>query len=200
MVGLRERKRAETRQRISDRATRLFERHGFENVTLAQVAAAAEVSVKTVVNYFGAKEDLFFDAEPAIRDALVAALAGHSPPSATAVLRPMILDGPILAGPCRWDAIDERTWEAMRVWAECEQSSPTLTSRRAAILQSWMEPLAVAGGSRPWAAMTVGVLMLRHDLVARGLLGHDDPATVEGQVRQVVGRALDALERGFRHP
>jgi len=199
MVGLRERKRAETRQRISDRATRLFERHGFENVTLAQVAAAADVSVKTVMNYFGAKEDLFFDAEPAIRDALVAALGGHPLTSATAVLRPMILDGPILAGPCPWSAIDGDVWEALRVWAECEQNSPILTTRRAAIFQSWMEPLATAGGSQPWAAMLVGVLMLRHDLVRRGLLSGLDPVAVERQIREVAGQALDALERGFQH-
>jgi Bacterial regulatory proteins, tetR family len=57
----------------------MFERRGFESVTLAEVAAAANVSVKTVVSYFGAKEDLFFDAEPAVLDVLdvlAAAVAG----------------------------------------------------------------------------------------------------------------------------
>ncbi|WP_406316428.1 TetR/AcrR family transcriptional regulator [Streptosporangium sp. NBC_01639] len=56
--GLRERKKRQTRQRISDVAIGLFVRRGFEHVTIAEVAAAAEVSVNTVYNYFQAKEDL----------------------------------------------------------------------------------------------------------------------------------------------
>ncbi len=42
-------------------ATRLFVTRGFEQVTLAEIAEAAEVSVKTIFNHFGSKEDLFFD-------------------------------------------------------------------------------------------------------------------------------------------
>jgi AcrR family transcriptional regulator len=59
--GLRERKKRETRQRISDIATGLFLEHGFVTVTIAEVAEAADVSVNTVYNYFPTKEDLFFD-------------------------------------------------------------------------------------------------------------------------------------------
>ncbi|WP_149828741.1 TetR/AcrR family transcriptional regulator [Streptomyces tailanensis] len=59
--GLRERKKRETRQRISDIATALFVEHGFVTVTIADVADAADVSVNTVYNYFPAKEDLFLD-------------------------------------------------------------------------------------------------------------------------------------------
>ncbi|WP_200303856.1 TetR/AcrR family transcriptional regulator [Streptomyces adelaidensis] len=59
--GLRERKKRETRQRISDIATGLFLEHGFVTVTIAEVADAADVSVNTVYNYFPSKEDLFFD-------------------------------------------------------------------------------------------------------------------------------------------
>ncbi|GII79621.1 TetR family transcriptional regulator [Sphaerisporangium rufum] len=60
-VGLRERKKRETRQRISDVATGLFMIHGFEKVTVAEVARAADVSVNTVFNYFRTKEDLLLD-------------------------------------------------------------------------------------------------------------------------------------------
>lgn len=56
--GLRERKKRETRRRISAVATGLFVERGFESVTIAEVAAAADVSVNTVYNYFHAKEDL----------------------------------------------------------------------------------------------------------------------------------------------
>ncbi|MEZ0112491.1 AcrR family transcriptional regulator [Catenulispora sp. EB89] len=197
--GLRERKRAQTRQRISDCATRLFERDGFENVTLAQVAQAADVSVKTVTNYFGAKEDLFFDAEPAILEALVDVLRHRAAKSPTAVLRPLILDGPLLTAPSPWAGVDTHSWNAMRAWTQCEHDSPTLRTRRAAILQSWSGPLATASGSAPWAALMVGALMLRHDLLQQGLLGGATPTDVERQLKAAVGQALDALERGFEN-
>src|SRR4051794_37232709 len=60
-TGLRAFKKARTRLAISDVATRLFVEHGFEHVTVAQIAEAAEVSTKTVFNYFTSKEELFFD-------------------------------------------------------------------------------------------------------------------------------------------
>jgi AcrR family transcriptional regulator len=60
-LSLRERKKRETRQRIADVAMGLFMLRGFEKVTVAEVAEAADVSVNTVFNYFRTKEDLFFD-------------------------------------------------------------------------------------------------------------------------------------------
>ncbi|GHF66264.1 TetR family transcriptional regulator [Streptomyces thermodiastaticus] len=68
--GLRERKKRQTRQRISDIATGLFLERGFAAVTMADVAQAADVSVNTVYNYFPAKEDLFFDRSADLVDRL----------------------------------------------------------------------------------------------------------------------------------
>ncbi|GAB2907701.1 TetR/AcrR family transcriptional regulator [Streptomyces mayteni] len=56
--GLRERKKRQTRQRIGEAARALFLARGFDNVTIAEVAEAAEVSVNTLYNYVEAKEDL----------------------------------------------------------------------------------------------------------------------------------------------
>ncbi|GAB3964362.1 TetR/AcrR family transcriptional regulator [Actinoallomurus acanthiterrae] len=63
--GLRERKKRWTRQRVSEVATGLFVERGFDNVTIAEVAAAADVSINTVYNYFDAKEDLVLHPEEA---------------------------------------------------------------------------------------------------------------------------------------
>lgn len=59
--GRRERKKRQTRQAISDVATELFIERGFDAVTVAEVAKAADVAVQTVFNHFPTKEDLFFD-------------------------------------------------------------------------------------------------------------------------------------------
>src|SRR5712691_10730101 len=58
---------------------RLFVTRGFDHVTVAEVAAAAGVSEKTVFNYFPTKEDLFFDEVPERQARLVAAIRGRKP-------------------------------------------------------------------------------------------------------------------------
>ncbi|MET8812101.1 TetR/AcrR family transcriptional regulator [Streptomyces sp. NPDC004549] len=87
--GLRERKKRETRQRISDIATGLFLERGFMAVTMADVAEAADVSVNTVYNYFPAKEDLFFDRAGGLVDRLTRWVRGRDTgeSAASAVLR-----------------------------------------------------------------------------------------------------------------
>jgi AcrR family transcriptional regulator len=76
-MGLRESKKLRTRQEIANRAMQLFAQRGFDAVTVAEVAVAADVSEKTVYNYFPTKEDLFFDEVPAREAALVAAITGR---------------------------------------------------------------------------------------------------------------------------
>jgi AcrR family transcriptional regulator len=62
--GLRERKRQRTRETIARVALELFDRQGFQETTIAQIAEAADVSPRTVSGYFPRKEDLAFsDAE-----------------------------------------------------------------------------------------------------------------------------------------
>jgi AcrR family transcriptional regulator len=57
-VNLRERKRQRTHDAISAAAITLFLEHGFDGVSVADVAAAAEVSKPTLFKYFASKEDL----------------------------------------------------------------------------------------------------------------------------------------------
>ncbi|MFL5871773.1 MAG: TetR/AcrR family transcriptional regulator, partial [Solirubrobacterales bacterium] len=58
--GLRERKKRRTREAIAETARRLFAERGFEAVPIAEIARAADVSEKTVFNYFPTKEDLVY--------------------------------------------------------------------------------------------------------------------------------------------
>ncbi|MFC8955481.1 TetR/AcrR family transcriptional regulator [Streptomyces sp. NPDC057101] len=87
-MGLRESKKQETRQLISDHATRLFIEQGFEQTTIAEIATAARVAKKTVTNYFPRKEDLALDHHEAFTASLAAAVAGRGAgESAFAALR-----------------------------------------------------------------------------------------------------------------
>src|SRR5262247_834936 len=77
--GLRERRKQETRQAISDIATRMFAARGFDEVTIAQVAGAAGVAKMTVTNYFPRKEDLVFDRADAVVRHLADVIAARAP-------------------------------------------------------------------------------------------------------------------------
>jgi len=83
MGELRESKKRETRQRISEVATGLFFARGFDAVTVEEIAVAANVSRPTVFNYFARKEDLFLDREDEVklllREALGERPKGQSP-------------------------------------------------------------------------------------------------------------------------
>lgn len=70
--GRRERKKQQTREKIARVALELFIERGFEQVTVTEVAEAADVSVNTVYNYFPTKEDLFFG----LNQPMEASLAG----------------------------------------------------------------------------------------------------------------------------
>lgn len=78
-MSLRDRKRARTRQALIDAATDLFERNGYDETTIADIAAAAEIGTRTFFSYFASKEELVFpDAESRVQ-ALLDALANRAP-------------------------------------------------------------------------------------------------------------------------
>jgi AcrR family transcriptional regulator len=76
---LQSRKRLATRRAISLVADRLFLERGFENVTVDEIAAAADVGRMTVFNHFPRKEDMFFDRDEEGRETLREALRGRDP-------------------------------------------------------------------------------------------------------------------------
>ena len=78
----RSRKRLATRQGISNAATRLFFERGFDQVTVDEIAAAADVGRMTVFNYFPRKEDMFFDLDEEGREILRESLRRRDPRTA----------------------------------------------------------------------------------------------------------------------
>ena len=88
-MGLRDRKRLETRQRIAEAARTLAMEQEIDHTTIEQIAARAEVSPRTFFNYFDSKEDAVLghtelDLSPETLDAHLASVAGD--PAAQAVV------------------------------------------------------------------------------------------------------------------
>jgi AcrR family transcriptional regulator len=91
-TGLRERKKAQTEARIWRIAVGLFVERGFDQVSVAEIAAAADVSKVTVFNYFPTKEDLVMSAPEQHVDDLAAAVRERAPgQSVVAALREQYL-------------------------------------------------------------------------------------------------------------
>ncbi|HEX3779876.1 MAG TPA: TetR family transcriptional regulator [Pseudonocardiaceae bacterium] len=91
-TGRRERKKAQTRRSLADAALRLFLQHGYDQVSVKDVADAADVSVTTLFKHFPSKEALVFDEDDDIETALVAAVRDRAPGrSIPAALRAHIL-------------------------------------------------------------------------------------------------------------
>lgn len=77
--GLRERKKQQTRELIAETARRLFIERGFDAVTVAAIARAADVSEATIFNYFPTKEDLFYHRREVFEEELLAAIRDREP-------------------------------------------------------------------------------------------------------------------------
>ncbi|WP_037774933.1 TetR/AcrR family transcriptional regulator [Streptomyces albus] len=194
--GRRERKKRETRQRISDIATGLFLARGFDAVTIAEIAEAADVSVNTVYNYFPAKEDLFFDREEEMVDRTAALVRDRAPgqSAADAVLgrlRQDIAERNLYAG------IREGFGDFMRVVRE----SPALVARLMVlhhrIADRLRETLVAETGAAPDDPMPELVayeLVNLVDLVTRrATLSVTDGASPEQAARAALAK-LDAYE------
>ncbi|WP_330245259.1 MULTISPECIES: TetR family transcriptional regulator [unclassified Streptomyces] len=93
-ISLRERKKQLTYQAVSDAAIAMFLERGFDKVSVAEVAAAADISKPTLFRYFPAKEDLalhrFADHEDEAARVVAARRQDESPLDA---LRRHFLDG-----------------------------------------------------------------------------------------------------------
>ncbi|MFG2962169.1 TetR/AcrR family transcriptional regulator [Streptomyces sp. NPDC048288] len=194
--SLRERKKRETRQRISNVATVMFREHGFEQVTVVEVARAAGVSAMTVFNYFPRKEDLFLDRIPEAVEAFAGAVRdrapGESPLAALRRLAFRFIDARHPLG-----GMGENFVGFWPVVAE----SPALRARaREAVEEverALAGALAEAGLTEPELAASLVVAAYRSvcvTSVGRQLAGEPFAGLVVDH-RERMGAAFDALER-----
>lgn len=204
--GLREANKARTRQAISDIATRLFIERGFENVTVAEIAEAAHVSVKTVFNYFSTKEELFFDRMDDILEVIVTTVR-ERPPGTTVLesLHALFTERQVPFDDMGWRRLrDPERYAAIRSFIAAEHASPALRARRLAIAESWTrwfeELLAeemAAREAKLLAALVVGLLALRDRELSTAMLENASARTVERRVRALMDDGFARLSQAF---
>ena len=206
-MGLRERKKVQTRQLIADTAWRLFADRGFERVTVAEVARAAQVAVATVFNYFPTKEDLFFFRLEAFGADLVEAVAGRAAgePALAAFRRQLLGAGGLLA---QVEAGDDQALERLRTMNRVIAASPALQAREqqafAHTAAALADRLAADTGAAPGdfdaqvaANALVGVQRALVDYTRRRVLADKRPAGLAADVRALAERAFALLEDGL---
>jgi AcrR family transcriptional regulator len=137
-TGLRERKKQRTRELLTETARKLFAERGFERVSIAEIARAADVAEATVFNYFPTKEDLVYSGFEAFEEQLLEAIrnrpAGQSVAEAFGefILQPRGFLG---------EADEKRAAELVAVTRMIE-ASPALRAREQQVLARYTDALA----------------------------------------------------------
>jgi AcrR family transcriptional regulator len=201
--GLRERKKQQTRELIADAARGLFAERGFDAVTVAQVARAANVSEVTVFNYFPTKEDLFYGGMQFFEEKLLDAVRERAPGESVldAFRRPVLEGMPRLAS-------DEAA-EVIAAAGKLISASPALEAHEREIVARFTrrlaEQLASEAGAAPGDVEAIAVasalMGVQRAVVAyvrnSVLAGRRGPSLVEDARSQAV-RGFERLEKGLR--
>jgi len=191
-LGLRERKKLRTRQAIRAAAYRLIEERGYDNTTIDQIAAAAEVSPSTVFRYFPSKELIVLadDFAAPVIDLFLARPAGEPP---------LVALREAMAGSMR-SLVHAEFEEEFRRRLELVRQVPALRAQLYEAQGKLVEALRLALAKRMGRPeqdlelrVVVGALMgaLTQALMAWG----DDDA--DGALVETIDRALAVLERGL---
>lgn len=200
-LGLRERKKARTRRLIADTAARLFAEHGYERVSVADIAREAEVAEQTVYDYFRTKDQLVTDRDQQIQDRLCALILERPPDaSPAAAVREYVLGSVAFIG-----EVSPELWRGEVGYLAA--ISPTvhrlvleMTDRQAgAFAQAISDSTSLA----PEVARLHGIALaavfhiIITDAGQRTVAGQSQ-ATIAKELRPIVARVLDELDLWFR--
>jgi AcrR family transcriptional regulator len=201
-AGLRERKKQQTRELIAKAANRLFAARGFDAVTVAQVARAANVSEVTVFNYFPTKEDLFYGGMQFFEERLLDAVRERVPgESVLEAFRRPVLEG------LKRLASDEPA-EVIAAAGKLISASPALEAHEREIAARYTrllaDQLAEEAGARPGDLESIAVASALMG-VQRALVGYVRSSVLEGRrgprlvadARSQAVRGFGRLERGL---
>jgi AcrR family transcriptional regulator len=200
--GLRERKKRATRDAIAASARRLFAERGYDAVTVAEIAEAADVSEKTVFNHFAAKEDLVFAGGETRLAQLQAAIAQRPPGTS-------VLDVFRANSEAMLDTVAAGEGDDRLIVPRIVRGSPALQERLAVGWEREAATLAAAiadatGADDDDIVPAVVARALAWTLVTifraafDGLLAGEDPKHLAARLRPQSARAYDRLAAGLR--
>jgi AcrR family transcriptional regulator len=203
-LGLRARKKQQTRQLIADTARRLFAERGFEAVPVAEIARVADVSQATVFNYFPTKEDLLYSRLEAFEQELLSSIRDRAPGESvlSAFGRFVLTPRGLLATP------DPEQVEHLAALTRVISESPSLLAREQQIYATYTEALAAVlatetsagvGDIEPWivAHTLIGLHQAVVDYLRRQILAGTRNPTLALRVRHQTQNALERLSRGL---
>ena len=195
-VGLRERKKQQTRELIAETARRLFGERGFEAVTVTEIARAADVSAQTVFNYFPTKEDLVYWRLESFEDELLGTIRDRAPGESALSAFGRFVRAPrgMLA------TYDPETRERLAALTRMIVSSPSLLAREQQIFEGYTRDLAELLGGDVQARVAAGAMIGLHralvDFSRRRVL-EGAREELAGEVREQADAALALLEHGL---
>jgi AcrR family transcriptional regulator len=199
-LGLRERKKLQTRRLIAGTAARLFAERGYENVTISDVARAAELSEQTIYNYFPGKEQLVTDLDQDIQARLTELIRERPPGANPAVaIRQFTLqfvdgirdiDADVSRGELGYLAAVSPTVRRLAL----EMSDRQATTLSAVIAETSSVPPAVA---RLQGIALAGVFQIIVSESGQRARDGQSPDQIAAELRPAIVDVLDALERWF---
>ena len=202
VIGLRERKKRQTRELIAETARRLFSERGFDAVTVAEVARAANVSEVTVFNYYPTKEHLLFGGMQFFEEQLIDAVRTRAQgESVLAAFRRTVVEGTKRLA-------SEETADAILAAANLILASAALAEHEREVVARYTsllaQVLAEEAGVKPDDVETLGVASALMG-VQRALVGHVRRSVVAGRrgprlaadARSQAVRAFARLEQGL---
>jgi AcrR family transcriptional regulator len=203
--GLRERKRRLTRHLIADAATAMFASRGFDAVKVSEIADRANVSMKTLYNYFPTKESMVLDDADELIETLAAALrdrqAGTSITDAfTGALEASmhefdLLDDELAAYlATTFAAIVKQTPALHAHWLEIQDRLARVAAEQLA-LQAGTDPAAPGPTIAGWAL--AGLVQVDMDSRARHIRAGRRGAQLRDAVAGDVRQAAELLETGL---
>jgi len=196
---LRERKKQRTREQIAAAAASLFAERGYEQVTVADVARAADVSEQTVYNYFPAKEHLVLDQDEALRDRLVRLVRdrapGMSPAAAIRAEALAFVDG---IAPMAADQVRGGLGSLAAVSPAIRRLSLEMTDRHAAAIAAAIASTAPDANPllvRVQATAVASVFQTITDETGRRCRSGQCPAAIAAELRPLIAEIVDDLDR-----
>ncbi len=203
-LGLRERKKQRTLELIAETARELFAERGFEGVTVAEIARAADVSQQTVFNYFPRKEDLVYWRLGSFEEELLQTIRDRAPgEAALAAFGRFVLTQRGLLG-----RQDPEAREKLVGLTRTIVQSPALQAREAQVLAGYTASLAAllaeetgadADDLRPWVAANamMGAHRALIDYTRRRIVAGELGPRLQRDVRARAEAALALLEDGL---